>query len=55
MVKGAEDFAREKSYNIFLSDTEGKVELEKEHIDAAINRMGDISYYSSSSHVRNGN
>jgi len=38
MVKGAEDFAREKSYNIFLSDTEGKVELEKEHIDVAINR-----------------
>ena len=38
MVKGTEDFARENGYNIFLGDTEGKVELEKEHIDAAINR-----------------
>ncbi len=41
MMKGAEDFARENGYNIFLGDTEGKVELEKEYIDAAINRMAD--------------
>lgn len=41
MVKGAEDFARENGYNIFLGDTEGKVKLEKEYIDAAINRMTD--------------
>jgi len=41
MVKGAEDFARENGYNIFLGDTEGKVELEKEYIDAAANRMAD--------------
>jgi len=55
MVKGAEDFARENGYNIFLGDTEGKVKLEKEYIDAAINRMGDISYYSLPSHIKNGN
>lgn len=41
MVKGAEDFARESGYNIFLGDTEGEVKLEKEYIDAAINRMAD--------------
>ena len=41
MIKGAEDFARENGYNIFLGDTEGRVELEKEYIDAAINRMAD--------------
>jgi len=41
MVKGAEGIARAKGYNILLGSTNGEKEIEKEYIDAAINRMSD--------------
>ena len=41
MVKGVEEIVRAKGYIILLGNTNGGKEIEKEYIDAAINRMSD--------------
>ncbi|MHB1443495.1 MAG: LacI family DNA-binding transcriptional regulator [Candidatus Humimicrobiaceae bacterium] len=41
MVKGIEEIARTKGYNILLGGTDGRKEIENEYINSAVNRMSD--------------
>ncbi|MHB1376108.1 MAG: LacI family DNA-binding transcriptional regulator [Candidatus Humimicrobiaceae bacterium] len=41
MVKGIEEIARTKGYNILLGSTDGRKEIESEYINSAVNRMSD--------------
>lgn len=41
MVKGVEEIARIKGYNILLGSTDGRKEIENEYINSAVNRMSD--------------